>query len=206
MKYETKNLITSRLVLRKFKPADADRVRQLAGDKAIARTTLSIPHPYKKGVADTWIKSLKKQTADKRNVVWAVTLKATKELIGSISLKDVNVRHQRAEIGYWIGRPYWNQGYATEAAQAVLHCGFTQLKLKRIFGHHFANNPASGRIMQKIGMQHEGTLRKHVKKWGCFIDLEIKGILHREWKQKNRRMKNDGSLRKVKGRNRVNKE
>ena len=87
----------------------------------------------------------------------------------------------RAELGYWIGKPYWGQGYCTEAARATLDFGFEQLGLNRIFAHHFARNPASGRVMQKIGMTREGRLRQHVKKWDAFEDLELYGILKDHW-------------------------
>ena len=78
-------------------------------------------------------------------------------------------------MGYWIGKPYWNQGFGTEAALAILRYAFEQLGLNRVYAAHFRRNPASGRIMQKIGMTYEGRLRQHVKKWGDFEDMEYYG-------------------------------
>ena len=97
-------------------------------------------------------------------------------LIGAVGLR-LELDDRRAELGYWIGKPYWNQGYCTEAARAAIQFGFEQLELNRIFANHFVRNPASGRVMQKLGMVYEGRLRQHVKKWDAFEDLELYGIL-----------------------------
>ena len=89
--------------------------------------------------------------------------------------------HDHAELGYWIGVPYWGAGYATEGARAVMQFGFETLSLNRIFASHFSRNPASGRVLQKIGMRYEGTLRRHLKKWDEYIDLECYGVLRSEF-------------------------
>ena len=95
-------------------------------------------------------------------------------------------QHARAEMGYWIGKPYWNNGYCTEAAEAVLRYGFTELGLNRIYAHHFGRNPASGRVMEKIGMVYEGCLRQHVQRWGVFEDLKIYAILKSEYESQSK--------------------
>jgi acetylornithine deacetylase/succinyl-diaminopimelate desuccinylase-like protein len=89
--------------------------------------------------------------------------------------------HDRAEIGYWIGKPYWGRGYATEAAAAVLSYGFGALNLHRMHAYHYSRNPASGRVLQKIGMSHEGRAPGHIKKWGTHEDCELYGILRADW-------------------------
>ena len=80
-------------------------------------------------------------------------------------------------MGYWIGKPFWGQDYCTKAARAMLDFGFGPWELNRIHAYHFVRNPASGRVMAKIGMQYEGLLRQHVIKWGQFEDLALYGIL-----------------------------
>jgi len=99
-----------------------------------------------------------------KEVVFAINLKESGELIGAIGMA-LKLDQELAELGYWIGKPYWSRGYCTEAARVVLHFVFTELHLNRVYAHHFSHNPASGRVMQKIGMHHEGRLRQHVKKW-----------------------------------------
>jgi len=79
---------------------------------------------------------------------------------------------KRAELGYWIGVPYWGQGFATEAANAMIAFGFDTLRLNEIYAHHFAGNIASQRVLEKIGMRHEGQSRLHIAKWNKFLDVE----------------------------------
>ena len=85
--------------------------------------------------------------------------------------------HQRAEIGYWIGAPFWNRGYATEAAAAMLDFGFDELDLNRIEGQFITRNPASGRVMEKLGMRREGVRRQHLMKWDRLEDTAIYAVL-----------------------------
>lgn len=177
-------LTTPRLVLRPFDLADAADVQRLAGDWAIADTTLHIPHPYPNGAAEEWILRHRRDADLGGSVTLAVTRREDGEMVGAISL-DLDQRYDRAEMGYWIGRPYWGQGYCTEAAQALVRYGFEQLGLNRIYAIHFTRNPASGRVMQKVGMQYEGTLRQHVKKWGRYEDVKVYGILRGEYAARN---------------------
>jgi len=166
---------TERLVLRSFTLADAPDVQRLAGDRDIASTTLNIPHPYEDGMAEQWI-GKHQEKYEEGELVFAIVLRSDQSLIGAIGL-NVNQQHDNAELGYWIGKPYWNQGYCTEAAEAVVRYGFEVLGLNRIHASHLKRNPASGRVMQKIGMTNEGCLRQHVKKWRVFEDVEKYGLL-----------------------------
>lgn len=175
-------LRTRRLHLRAFQLSDAERVQRLAGEKEIAATTTNIPHPYEDGMAETWIAGHEESLANREGVVFAIDLVAPDlvGLVGAVGLV-LGLPDRRAELGYWIGRPYWGRGIATEAATAVLRYGFAELGLTRIHAHHFAGNPASGRVLEKIGMSFEGRLRKHVLKWGRYEDLLMFGILKEEF-------------------------
>ena len=173
-------LKTKRLLLRAFKSSDARDVRQLAGDRLIADTTLSIPHPYTDVMADKWIGKHHSQFNSKEAVVFAIVRRDSGELVGALGL-GFQPEHQRAELGFWIGRPYWNKGYGTEAGNAVLEYGFTTRELNRICANHFSRNPASGRVMQKLGMIHECHVRQHARKWNQFEDVEWYGILRGDW-------------------------
>lgn len=185
---------TERLVLRGFRLADAPAVRALAGDVEVARNTLNIPHPYGAEDARAWIASHPDQLKRCEAVTFAVTVGSAEgsaersaegsaeELAGAVGL-ILDPDHVRAELGYWIGRPYWDRGYATEAARAVVAWGFGTLELHRIHATHFPRNPASGAVLRKIGMRHEGALRQHVRKWDEFLDLELYGVLRTEFQQ-----------------------
>lgn len=168
-------LETERLILRQFRLKEAPRVYELASVAAVAATSLNIPHPYPESLATEWIAG-HPEAVTKGMHVFAIVRRDDDLLIGSVSLA-VNERHHRAELGYWIGQPYWNQGYATEAVRRVIVWGFANLGLNRIFAQHFANNPASGRVMEKAGMRYEGLLRHCVQKNGIYHDTAIYAIL-----------------------------
>ncbi|MEB3268689.1 MAG: GNAT family N-acetyltransferase [Leptolyngbya sp.] len=169
-------LHTDRLWLRPFSLADAALVEDLAGDRDIAARTLTIPHPYPPGLAAQWIRCHGPDFAEGKSVNWAI-VRRDGHLCGAMGLGLVREFHL-AELGYWIGRPFWGQGYCTEAARAVIAYGFDTLGLNRIQATHFADNPASGRVMEKIGMTYEGCRRQHTVKWGEFKDIKLYGILH----------------------------
>lgn len=174
-------LETPRLVLRPFNLNDAPEVQRLCSDFAIADTTAVIPHPYPDGLAEQWIATHADAFARREHVVLAVTTKDSGELIGSIGLV-INQPNNRAELGYWISKSHWNRGYATEAGSRLVIYGFEELKLARIDSHCFARNPASGRVLEKIGMQREGCLRSHFVKWDRREDLIMYGLLPNELK------------------------
>lgn len=173
-------IFSERLILRPFRLTDAPVVRKLAGDKAIADTTIRIPHPYKEGLAEKWIETHRKAFVRDQFVVFAVVRRRRERLIGAISL-TLDRWNESTELGYWIGRRYWNRGYATEAAEIMLMYGFNELGVNKIHAHHFVRNPASGRVLEKIGMKREGLLRQHIKKGDTFEDIVQYGILREEY-------------------------
>jgi RimJ/RimL family protein N-acetyltransferase len=177
-------LTTARLVVRPHEPADASRLQQLAGARQIADTTLNIPHPYPDGAAEKFIECRARQWSERKDLNMAIALPAV-GLIGGIGLNDISLRHRRAELGYWIGVEFWGLGYCTEAAEAVVRFGFERMNLNRIFAFHMTRNPASGRILQKLGMKHEGRLRRHVERWGRLEDIDYYGLLRQEWLPKS---------------------
>lgn len=173
-------LETQRLRLRPLTLGDAPAVRLLAGAPEIADTTLNIPHPYPEGLAEQWIAGRADAALSGASITWAIADRSFDELYGAISLV-IAQQHQHAEMGYWVGVPFWGRGYTTDAAAAALAHGFTALGLRRIHARHFLRNPASGRVMQKIGMAHEGCLRQHIRKGERFEDIVLYGILREEW-------------------------
>ena len=146
----------------------------------VADTTLNIPYPYEDGMAEAWIATHQPKFEAGELANFAVVLRDSGELVGAIGM-GIERRFDRAELGYWIGKPYWGQGYCTEAGQAMVAFGFTDLALNRIHACHLARNPASGRVMQKLGMSREGLCRQHVKKWDRSEDLVLYGILKSDW-------------------------
>ncbi len=142
-----KPISTRRLVLRPLNDGDVPELAQLAGDWDVARMTARIPYPYSEELAREWVASL---GADE--FVRMVTLKGT--LIGAVGY--VAEAHGSAEIGYWIGKPWWGRGFATEAAGALVRHCFTAGGFKTLTCCHFADNPASARVIQKLGFTAAG--------------------------------------------------
>ena len=156
---------------------------RLAGRREIADTTITIPHPYSEEQAQKWIAGFADLSAQGKVVVFGMTLKLGGNLVGTIGLRDIDAEHSQAELGFWVALECWGQGYATEAARAVVGFGFGQLGLNRIYAHHMVRNPASGRVLTKVGMKQEGLLRQRVRKWGVFEDVVLLALLREEWAQ-----------------------
>jgi RimJ/RimL family protein N-acetyltransferase len=174
-------LQTERLILRAFTLKDVPDVQRLAGEWEVARTLLSVPHPYEDGVAEKWISEHRSAFERGEGVNFAVVLRERGELCGACGLL-INSQDANAELGYWIGVPYWGRGYATEAAREVVRYGFEGLGLHRVYAAHFGRNPASGRVLRKIGMSYEGIRREHHRKWGDYEDRVEYGLLASEWR------------------------
>jgi ribosomal-protein-alanine N-acetyltransferase len=177
-------LTTERLTLRPFELSDAADLHRLAGAAEVAYNTLRIPHPYPEGAAAEWIATHQQMFEEKREVVFAITLRDSGEFVGTIGIHLMPF--DKAEIGYWIGVPYWGRGYATEAAGSVIRYGFEELGLNRIESNHFTRNPSSGRIMEKSGMRYEGLLRQAVKKGDEYLDIKFYGILREDWERNSK--------------------
>jgi ribosomal-protein-alanine N-acetyltransferase len=175
---------TERLIIRPYKLTDAKGLQRLIGEYIVADTLLNVPHPYEDGMAEEWISKQKSLFEQGSNLNIVITHNKQGYLIGGIGL-NLHKEHDNAELGYWIGKPYWGNGYCTEAARAVLKYGFEIIGLNRIYAFHYARNPASGRVMQKIGMKHEGCSRQNIKKWGKFEDSVNYGILRSEYLSTN---------------------
>jgi len=167
-------LKTDRLILRSFTMDDANRVQELAGNKEVAKTTLGIPHPYSIEAAEQWIKQHPNMIKNS-TFPFAIVLKSENILIGTMTIR-VNNTHKKAELAYWVGREYWGYGYATEAAKEIVRYGFEVLNLNRIWAKAMSKNPASSKVMMKVGMKKEGLLKQDTIKSGVFVDSEIYGL------------------------------
>jgi [ribosomal protein S5]-alanine N-acetyltransferase len=168
-------LATPRLLLRPLEPADADDLARLANDREIADMTLVIPHPYGLEDAAAFIRNAEeRRTAGDAEIV-AITRRDPGELLGVIGLHP-DVVHERAEIGFWIGRPHGGKGYCSEAARGVALHAFGDLALHRLFAFTFVENLRSQRVLTKLGMRQEGVMREHVLKNGVFRDLVVFGM------------------------------
>jgi [ribosomal protein S5]-alanine N-acetyltransferase len=173
-------LTTDALLLRTLRAEDADAVTELAGAHAVADTTATVPHPYSRAMAEQFIAWRSAPRDGDASAVWAIERRADARFVGVISLEH-DAELAAAEIGYWVGVPYWGQGIATEACHAVVDHGLGRLALARLHASHLVRNPASHRVLEKAGLRTEGILRRAMRKWDRLEDLCHHSILPDEW-------------------------
>jgi len=162
-------------MLNHFSEADIPELDPLIGAREVAANTLRIPHPYEERHAREFLARVAKE----HELRLAIRRRSDGRICGGIGLHP-DIQHLRAELGYWIAVPYRGNGYATEAARAVVWHGFDQFKLNRIFASHFKDYEAYGKILRTIGMKHEACMRQAILKGGNFIDVEMYSILREE--------------------------
>ena len=169
-------LETSRLVLRPLKMKDAKDIFAYASDPDVARYVLWEPH---KTVADTrnYIRYIRALYHRGLPASWAVTLRESGQVIGTIGFMWYSDANSAAEVGYSFSKAHWNMGYATEALRAVIDSVFRTLPVNRLEAQHDVRNPASGRVMEKCGMRKEGVLRQRIKNKGEFVDVALWSFL-----------------------------
>ncbi|OXS74988.1 GNAT family N-acetyltransferase [Lysinibacillus sp. KCTC 33748] len=170
-------ITTERLVLRLFETTDAETVAKLCNNYNIYKSTMYLPYPYSLDDALSWMEHHYDNFTQDISYEFAVTDKETGELYGAIALSN-NKRLKQGEIAYWIGEEYWGKGYATEAAQSIVQFAFEEKRLHKVFARYFSTNPASGTVMDKIGMKQEGILKDHIIKDGKYEDLVFYGIIN----------------------------
>ncbi|MCR5835766.1 MAG: GNAT family N-acetyltransferase [Lachnospiraceae bacterium] len=156
----TKTIETERLILRQFKPEDAQAMfDNWASEDEVSKW---LPWPTHENVEVTkWILSdwiPKYENPDYYK--WAIELKSTGKIIGDISIVRVYEHIAGGELGYCLGSKWWGNGIMPEAGKAVIKFLFEEVGFNRIQANYFSNNQKSGRVMQKIGMTYEGTKRQ----------------------------------------------
>ena len=166
-------LRTRRLLLRPLRLEDAPAVSAMLADPRVARGLIHVPHPFPAGAAEHWIRA----RLDAGDARFAITRRG--RVLGSVGLRII-ARHRHAELGYWLGVDHWGQGYAAEAAAAVVAYGFRDRGLRRVFGQYLGDNVSSGRVMEKIGMLREGVRRRHFRKGNRWYDAHQFGILRED--------------------------
>lgn len=164
---------TSRLSLRPLAPADAPALAAVAGEQRIADTTISVPHPFGLAEARRWIEACRQDCAAGHRLGLAIIIEGSTDLAGYIGLHHIDNEHGEAEISFWIGAAHEGCGFVGEACEAVIGYGFGTLGLNRICAFHMTRNPASERLLTRLGFQREGLLRQRVRKWGVYEDVAI---------------------------------
>lgn len=177
-------LETPRLLLRRMNLRDARDMYDYARDPEVARYVLWSAH---RSIWDTkaYIRWVIQQYRNGEPCSWCIVDKVDNRVIGTIGFMNYLADNASVEIGYSLARSHWGRGLMPEALQAVLRECFTVLKLHRVEAQHFTANPASGRVMAKCGMAHEGTLRRRIFNKGEYLDVEMWAILREDWRKQH---------------------
>ena len=173
-------LETQRLLLRPLKMSDCQDVFAYSRDPEVARHVLWDAHQTI-GQTRGYLRYILRQYRNGDPSSYGIVLKDTGHVIGTIGFMWLNTENRSAEVGYSLAREYWNQGFMTEALRAVLDLAFRKLNLHRVEAQHETDNPASGRVMLKSGMRHEGTMRGRLFNKGRFVDMDVYAILREDW-------------------------
>lgn len=172
---------TPRLILRPLTRDDAPAMFDLARHDIVTRY---VSWPSHRTIDDTYafIDLTLGKYERGESYIFAITLReADGGLIGVVGCDEVNAEHKYAYWGWWIGEPHWGRGYMTEAAKHAIDWQFNNTDVHRIAAMAMPENPASWRVMEKIGMTYEGTLRECRIVKGQTISLRYYSILRSEW-------------------------
>ena len=153
------SLETERLLLRPPEPGDAAFFAESLADYDLTKNTSSMPHPYTAEDAMAFIDKVTKARALGEGWCFTILSKATGTPVGCCGL---HLKDGRYELGYWIAKPYWNRGFATEAAKRVLAFAFGTVRAEAVEAGWFHDNAASGRVLGKLGF-----VASHVEPWPC---------------------------------------
>jgi [ribosomal protein S5]-alanine N-acetyltransferase len=174
------HLSTKRLCLRPLQPHDAPQVQRILGQSAVVTQMIGYPHPPPADEGNRWVtQHLALMQQDARQT-WAVTRCGTDTLRGTLTLR-YEWRTSLAELSYWLDAALWGQGWMSEAAGAVLGYAFRGGRVHRVYARSFAENTASRRVLDRIGMMHEATMRQSVRADGRYRDIAWYGALKSEY-------------------------
>jgi RimJ/RimL family protein N-acetyltransferase len=172
-------IIVNQLIhLSEFQPPDQAACVEHLKEKEIYDRTLRIPYPYLETDFQNWLKNVEQTTQQQgRPVSWAIRNEEAL-LIGGCGFDGFQVgKSHRAEIGYWLAKPYWGRGIVTGVVRSLCELGFSDFGLVKITACVFAHNPASARVLEKCGFVQEGYLRKHYLKDGKFMDSKLYALV-----------------------------
>jgi RimJ/RimL family protein N-acetyltransferase len=172
-----KIVVNDQIHLSEIQDSDKPALVEHLNDRDIYDRTLRIPFPYTAESADAWLALVAKITEEQGQPTQFAIRTADEALIGACGFNDFQVgKSHRAEVGYWLAKPFWGRGIVTAAVQRMCRYAFEEFGLAKITAYVFTSNPASARVLVKCGFLQEGLLRKHHLKDGKLIDAWLFAI------------------------------
>ncbi len=181
-KLKNKDLILQgeRILVRPVWPSDAEDIFRNIQDKLIFENTLRLPWPYKKENLESFMRYVRRSR--RKGMAYVMSIVFEGEVVGIIDLMGIDFEHEQGELGYWIGKKFRGKGIMTEAGHLMLGLAFEKLKLNKVGAWAYDDNPASQKVMKKLGMKKEGHFRKHKFRAGRWRDDLYFAILKEEYK------------------------
>ncbi|KAA5541325.1 GNAT family N-acetyltransferase [Roseiconus nitratireducens] len=158
--------------LSELEDTDKPSLVEYLNDTQLHENTLRIPFPYRSEDADAFVHGVQEVTRAYGRPLHFAIRDTSGRAIGGIGFDELSVGHC-AEIGYWLGRPFWGQGIMSDAVKAACRYAIDQWQLVRISAHVFPKNPASARVLEKNDFHREGRLRRYRQKDGQFLDSDL---------------------------------
>ncbi|MEX2449246.1 MAG: GNAT family protein [Rhodospirillales bacterium] len=180
---DTPVLVTRRLTLRPAADTDVPEMVRLAGGERVATRTANIPYPYSLEAGEAWFAARRESRADGYELLFAIERRADAALLGAVGL-IVDSANNEAEVGYWLGVPYWRQGYMSEALDEVLRFAFEDLGLASVTGGAFPDNAASIGLQKKLGMTEAGRAIHPAPARGGPREVMVLGITRAAWQNR----------------------
>ena len=173
-----KIVVNNQIHLSEFRPSDKSALIEVLNDQDIYDRTFRIPYPYTDADAEAFLARVAKANEQQGQAAHFAIRTGDDALIGGCGLNDFEVgKSHRAEVGYWLAKPFWGRGIMTAVVQRVCQHALEKFGLVKITAHVVTHNPASARVLEKCGFVQEGLLRKHFLKDGKFIDVKLFGLL-----------------------------
>lgn len=169
-------LETERLRLRRLTMRDAQDIYEYSRDPQVAQHVLWDAH-RSIGESRAYLRYMLRKYRANEPASWGIELKVTGKIVGTIGYMWIQADNAAAEVGYSLSRAHWGRGIMTEALRAVIDYAFDALRLNRVEAIHETDNPASGAVMRKCGMQYEGHMRQKLYNKGRYVDVEMYAIL-----------------------------
>jgi [ribosomal protein S5]-alanine N-acetyltransferase len=176
----SERLETSRLFLRPPADDDVAAIVALLGDFDVSKNLSSPPHPYREEDAIAFVERVRHDQTEGVGHCFMIFRHDDDALIGSIGFRE---RSEAIELGYWIGKPYWGQGYASEAARRTIDFAFGELNLGGLVAGWFHDNPASGRVLEKLGFVRDGEDERHSSARGHAVQSLRMALSRATWER-----------------------
>jgi 8-oxo-dGTP diphosphatase len=175
-------LETERLLLRHPEERDVDAIVPLIGEWEVAKNLGRVPHPYARSDAQAYIAKAVEGRAKGSDFNFAIARKSDGALLGTCGVHLREAGH--FEFGYWLGKPFWRQGYATESARRLVSFGFREIKIDRLVAGWFHDNPASGRVLAKLGCAMTGAEQRNCLARGHTVYCHIVTLTRESFAQR----------------------